>query len=793
MPSNRWGTCSNSPGAEVCDGIDNNCNGTIDEGISPAPCEVPNLPGLVYQDAFAQSVCIKGQLPCNGTCSGWVGPTQEICDGLDNDCDGLVDAADPNMVGAGQPCGSAQGTCTKGTSACLNGVLVCQGGSAPQPEMCDGKDNDCNGFVDDGALLDAPGPSDHPCWNLPAGTCTPVCSYVGSSATTEWCPPAGANCHDLGTLTAPPCAIGYLGCIASSWKCVGGTLPANEACDGVDNNCNGSIDDNLPTTPCGSNVGLCEMGTQICVKGVVTCDGAIGPVTEICDAKDNDCDGVIDNGIAIGSPCQAAYDTTTYPGPRDKGICSPGVTECGAGGETLCVGGTGPGPEICDGLDNDCDGQVDESGTPPEGINGTADPKDPSRVIGLGCGKDVGACKPGVWACSASQFICSGGVGAQVEVCDCIDNDCDGLVDEDPTPGSNDPAMCGASKVCVAYGVGCQCAAKCNTGEFPCPTGGYACKAVDKSGATPPESAGNRCVTEPCLDCSAQTILAGGSVECAPVGTVLDGGAKPPQCVCKGQPGCHNPCYGVSCSAPMVCTDFGAKAGTCVTDSCWNVPCQVAQVCNLGSCVRNPCKADSCKANEACKPNADFTKFECKASCAGVGCKATEQCLDGKCVPTGCSQPCPTGQVCSGGDAGACIKVKCEPNPCTDGSWCNPATGSCGNDPCSGVICPSGQSCTIGQCVTTILDGGSDVDGSGGKGGSSQGDAGGKGGAGASSGTGAQGSAEEDRRRWGLATGGGGCSCTMGIGLPKAASGFALAAAAMTLVAFRRRKRVDEE
>jgi len=577
---------------------------------------------------------------------------------------------------------------------------------------------------------------------------------------------------------------------------MGGQLPQAEVCDGVDNNCAGGIDDNIAETACGTDVGECSVGVQKCVSGAIVCENAVGPATELCNAKDDDCDGVVDNGIAIGTPCFPTFDENQFPVPpiRDKGECKPGVNECDINGTVVCTGGVGPTPEVCDGKDNDCDGQVDEAGNAPDGVNGTANPNDSTQVIGAECGSDVGLCDKGIWACASGQFICQGGVAPQPEICDCEDNDCDGKIDEDPTPDTGEQALCSGEKVCVGYAGTCQCAAKCGGGEFPCPTGGYQCKAVDKSGTEPPVSAGNRCVTDPCLGgCENKTVTSNGKVECAPAGTTADGGVAPPVCVCKGSAGCHNPCYGVSCTNNQVCTDYGANAGSCVADNCYNVPCGAGKACNSGTCVTNPCKSDSCKPGEVCKPNADFTQPVCFGSCAGITCKATEQCVSGKCEPTGCATACPDGQVCSGGDAGTCVKSKCDPNPCTDGSWCNPLTGACGNDPCSGVVCPSGQSCAAGQCVEVgVVDAGTDAKdgGKGGSGGGTQAD----GAVGGSAGTaGGAVEPEQDKGKYGLATGGGGCACKVGTTsrTPQAA-GFATLVA-LGLLAARRRKRRREE
>ena len=752
-----FNTCSNAPAAESCDGVDNDCDGIPDDGVPPGPC-VPAAapPGLNYGPS---SQCKMGVSSCsNGTttCNGWVGPSSEICDGIDNDCDGVVDDGVP---GVGNGCGINQAPCTPGVTACVGGALVCQGGTGPQPEQCDGIDNDCDTLVDETPLADAP--PNPGCWT-DAGNC---CTWKNA----HWCPPTGATCNGVGTLSQP-CKTGVLACAGGGgWVCQGPKGPAAEACDGLDNDCDAMVDEGpFPQTgqPCGSDTGECSVGSILCTAGILDCVNDVPPTPEICDGLDNDCDGNIDNGIPAGTTCPVELppgfddmiDHTSSP-------CQPGVLVCDGMGGLVCQGGVGPTAEVCDGIDNDCDGQTDETGGAPEGIDGTANPNPPPVAnIGDSCGGTEGACNEGLYACVNGLFACLGAQGPQPEACDCNDNDCNGVIDN-PNPG-NTPPLCSPGKDCIKAGGSCQCAEPCS-GEQGCLPGFTCVTGTDPN--DPNDNKGFFCIIDNCGDCATKTVKdANDNTICAPAGTAPDASCvTAPVCVCKSN-NCDAPCTGVTCTAPEVCTNYGPNAGKCVVNNCFNVPCQGCDAaCNAGSCQDDACEPNPCDPGEICKNTWDASGgplFVCQAPC---------------------DPACSGGQVCDEA-TGQCVDSLCSGNRvCDGGGCCDPLTGACGNCPCEGVICPDELVCANGDCIVDAGTGGSG--GGAGTGGEASG-GGGTGNAGASGSNGATNGAGGVDGVWGLSTGGGGCNCST-VGSKSEHGVWALLGLAIALSRRRRRER----
>jgi len=114
------------------------------------------------------------------------------------------------------------------------------------------------------------------------------------------------------------------------------------------------------TIACGTETGRCTKGTQTCTSGKWgECTGGILPQAEQCNGADDDCDGLIDEDIQC--ECQAGQ---SRPCGLETGRCSPGYRLCVQGKWAAeCTDETGPVAEICsNGIDDDCDGATDEEG-----------------------------------------------------------------------------------------------------------------------------------------------------------------------------------------------------------------------------------------------------------------------------------------------------------------------------------------------------------------------------------------------------------------------------------------------
>ncbi len=549
--------------------------------------------------------CGRGVFRCDAAGKTYCAQTEfgspEVCNGLDDNCNGMVDEDILPVTCYDGPSNSLdpvtsvpKGACKKGVFACVGGVLStsCVGQVLPSPEVCNGIDDDCNGLVDDIPPV--------PCYDGPASSLDPATGV-----------PMGA-CKK-GAYT---CSGGVL-----STTCVGQVTPRPDDCScpecgsGQDLNCDGQIAQcgvcvNGTTRPCydgpsgTANQGICKTGVQTCVTGNWTAcrvctaaeaalptppaDCEILPATEVCNnTVDEDCNGIKES-LALGSPqcgeCTSGASRPCYVEPdppsasptRGVGLCHDGTQACVSGRWDVCMGMLQPGAELCNGLDDDCDGLVDDGAT---------------------CG---------------AGYACRNGV--------CVYDFCDGI-EVGCAEGYQCTTLPDGFKHCVVASCGtvgiCPTGSTCTNGACVSPNDGLQC-------AAPSTPAGGFCAGGGCYEagCGAGQLCRGGACVADPCGGIICPGGT----FCR-QGDCVQACAFVPCGAGQRCD----VDGFCVADPCAGKSCSPTQLCVGGACVADPCDGLRCPHDQVCAGGACVDD-----PCVGITCPVG-QCQSGQCFATGSS------------------------------------------------------------------------------------------------------------------------------------------------------------
>lgn len=394
------------------------------------------------------------------------------------------------------------------------------------------------------------------------------------------------------------------------------------------------------------------------------CDGP-----ERCNGQDDDCDARIDEGLSVGAACDGS----------DRDQCQEGVIVCNGAGEAVCDDVSPDNPETCNGVDDNCDGAIDEVCIDVGGACESAADCPGGRCLMTGEGRRcAAACDPTrpALGCDVGFYCamtdgCTGycvrgeaGALGYGDACE-VDSDCVSLRCVDPD---------GAGKRCVDV---CQFGAgQCLDGEI-CGGATEAGCGVCLSEASTPRALGDRCGVD--SDCQSQICLVReGLGEC----TTACAGSCPAGFLCRASP----------TRVPKSATE--AQLCVRVRERGFGHTCGDRFDCQSGICARQGvrtwctklCEADiDCPEGSGCVAAAGRTVCDARLALEGEVCASDAACHSGLCGAHGqCTQSCGRDERCGpgfvcrrGGDAHACVPVEGSAPPA--GGGCAVTGGASGS------------------------------------------------------------------------------------------------------------------